>query len=145
MRACSPAASDPAVTGFAGCSVTMHSMSGSKALNQAYEDHQERLDEVLTQMQAPAEASGVAFVLDGKVAGVDLFDQPATLSKLWPKLVRVGRMTRGASRLPRLQRLTWVRTTAACWSPRRRGTVSGCWTVSAESCGSAKGCIIPAN
>jgi hypothetical protein len=67
---------------------SMHSLSPSKALHQAYEDHRQRLDDVMAQVHAPAEASGVAFVLDGKVAGVDLFDQPETLTKLWPKLVR---------------------------------------------------------
>jgi hypothetical protein len=67
---------------------SMASKSASKALHQAYEDHRQRLDDVLNQVHAPEEASGVAFVLDGKVAGVDLFDRPATLTKLWPKLVR---------------------------------------------------------
>ncbi len=67
---------------------SMKTASPSKALNQAYEDHRQRLDDLLGQVQAPEGASGVAFVLDGKVAGVDLFDQPTTLTKLWPKLVR---------------------------------------------------------
>jgi hypothetical protein len=30
----------------------------------------------------------VVFAVGGKVAGADLFDQPETLGKLWPKLIR---------------------------------------------------------
>src|SRR5205085_319269 len=40
------------------------------------------------QLSAPEGCSGAAFVFGGRLLGVDLFDQPATLAKLWPKLVR---------------------------------------------------------
>ncbi len=66
----------------------MGSSSPSSDLSQAYHDHLSRLDEVLQQLRAPEGACGVVFAFGGRIAGVDLFDRPATLVKLWPKLVR---------------------------------------------------------
>ncbi|HEV3262019.1 MAG TPA: DUF6569 family protein [Gemmataceae bacterium] len=66
----------------------MGSVSPSHALHQAYEDQQMRLSDVLGQLRVPQDCCGVAFVVAGKIAGVDLFDQPATLAKLFPKLLR---------------------------------------------------------
>jgi hypothetical protein len=66
----------------------LNSASPSHALYQAYEDHQARLNEVLGNVRVPEGCSGVAVAHGGKVAGVDLFDKPATLAKLWPKLLR---------------------------------------------------------
>jgi hypothetical protein len=66
----------------------MGSVSGSSALAQAYEDTRARLDDVLKQLAAPSGCAGAVFTFGGRIAGVDLFDQPATLAKLWPKLVR---------------------------------------------------------
>ncbi len=66
----------------------MESASPSQALEQAYADHRQRLDDVLAQCAAPAGCSGAVFAFAGRVAGVDLFDRPETLAKLWPKLVR---------------------------------------------------------
>jgi hypothetical protein len=56
-------------------------------LTPGLQDHQQRLNDLLGQVKAPAECCGAAFAFGGKIAGVDLFDQPATLAKLWPKLV----------------------------------------------------------
>jgi len=67
---------------------TMGSMSPSSDLYQAYVDQAPRLDEVLKGVQAPEGACGVVFAVGGRIAGVDLFDRPSTLVKLWPKLVR---------------------------------------------------------
>jgi hypothetical protein len=67
---------------------SLGSRSESAALYQTYEDHRQRLDEVLDKLHVPAECSGVVFAVAGKIAGADLFDKPATLAKLWPKLVR---------------------------------------------------------
>jgi hypothetical protein len=66
----------------------MKSASPTHALAKAYEDNQVRITGLLDQIQAPEGCSGVAFVLYGKIAGVDLFDQPATLTKLWAKVFR---------------------------------------------------------
>jgi hypothetical protein len=67
---------------------SMGSQSASAALYQTYEDHRQRLDDVLGELHSPHECSGVVFAFAGKIAGADLFDKPATLVKLWPKLVR---------------------------------------------------------
>jgi hypothetical protein len=68
-----------------GC---MRSVSPSRALQQAYEDHQARLHDLLGSLGVSAACHGAAFVIAGRVAGLDLFDRPATLTKLWPKVAR---------------------------------------------------------
>jgi hypothetical protein len=66
----------------------MGSDSPTAALNQAYEDTRVRLDDMLGRVRVPEGCCGAVFALGGKIAGVDLFDQPETLGKLWPKLLR---------------------------------------------------------
>lgn len=66
----------------------MGSASDSSALEQAYEDKGLRLGDILGQLPAPEGCHGAVFVFGGQVRGLDLFDQPATLGKLWPKLIR---------------------------------------------------------
>jgi hypothetical protein len=66
---------------------SMGSASPTEAVNKVYEDYRERMAELLRRMHVPEGCSGAAFALGGKVAGVDLFDKPETLAKLWLKLV----------------------------------------------------------
>jgi hypothetical protein len=66
----------------------MGSHSDTAALAQAYEDTRVRLDDMLGQVRVPEGCCGAVFAFGGRVAGVDLFDQPETLGKLWPKLLR---------------------------------------------------------
>jgi len=66
----------------------MGSVSNSSALEQTYDDTAPRLDTMLHDMTAPPECVGAVFAINGQVIGLDLFDQPGTLVKLWPKLVR---------------------------------------------------------
>jgi hypothetical protein len=66
----------------------MGSASPSSALAQAYADYETRLGDILDQLRVPEGCCGAVFVLGGRIAGVDLFDRPETLTKLWPKLVR---------------------------------------------------------
>src|SRR5262249_41673537 len=66
----------------------MESVSASSALDQAYEDHRERLNSVLEKLPAPEGACGAVFAYAGHIAGIDLFDKPTTLAKLWSKLIR---------------------------------------------------------
>src|SRR5262249_38303247 len=47
-----------------------------------------QLRPVLEELVLPHGACGAAFAYGGKIAGMDLFDRPATLARLWPKLVR---------------------------------------------------------
>lgn len=76
---------------------SMGSRSPSGALHQCYEDHEEHMAEMLKgehgaefkeEITAPSGCRGVAFAIGGRLAGVDLFDKPETLSKLFPKVVR---------------------------------------------------------
>jgi hypothetical protein len=66
----------------------MGSVSPSAALDQVYQDQQTKLDNVFRDLHVPEGACGALFVVGGRIAGVDLFDRPETLQKLWPKLVR---------------------------------------------------------
>jgi hypothetical protein len=66
----------------------MGSHSPTTALDQAYEDTRVRLDDLLGQVRLPEGCCGAVFAFGGRIAGVDLFDQPETLGKLWPKLLR---------------------------------------------------------
>ncbi len=66
----------------------MGSRSPSDALQQAYEDRRATLDEAVAGLSLPEDCCGAAFVFGGRVAGVELFDKPATLAKVLPKLVR---------------------------------------------------------
>ena len=64
------------------------SPSGTGALHQAYLDHQTSLDEFYVKLSPPEGALGAVFVIGGRIAGVDVFDQVSTLQKLWRKIVR---------------------------------------------------------
>jgi hypothetical protein len=66
----------------------MGSVSPSAAPSQAYEDYQGRLAEMLARFPIPHECAGAVYAVAGRLAGLDLFDQPATLAKFWPKLIR---------------------------------------------------------
>ena len=65
----------------------MGSASPTNAYFQVYDDHRARLADLLATARPPEDACGAAFVARGKLIGLDLFDRPATLAKLWPKLV----------------------------------------------------------
>jgi hypothetical protein len=67
---------------------SMGSRSPSAALQQTYDDFHPRLDALCAGIKIPAECAGTAFAIAGRITGVDLFDNPATLAKLWPKLAR---------------------------------------------------------
>jgi hypothetical protein len=66
----------------------MASMSPSQEFDQVYKDYRTPLEDLLRELTPPAGCHGVVFAVGGKIAGADVFDQPATLVKLWPKLVR---------------------------------------------------------
>jgi hypothetical protein len=64
------------------------SVSPSAALQQTYEDFHGRLNTLIDSLRISPECTGVAFAIAGRIAGMDLFDKPTTLTKLWPKLAR---------------------------------------------------------
>ena len=66
----------------------MGSRSGSDALEQAYEDRQAEIGDTIRDAKIPDDCCGVVFAFDGKIAGMDIFDKPSTLSKLSPKLIK---------------------------------------------------------
>lgn len=66
----------------------MGTLSSSGALHDLYRQQAERLDALLTECSLPEGSNGAAFVINGQIAGADLFDKPGTMRKLWPKLVR---------------------------------------------------------
>ena len=65
----------------------MRSCSPSRALHQVYEDH-DRVLKDLYDVSAPEGSHGAVFCLGGGVVGIDVFDKPSTLAKLWPKVLR---------------------------------------------------------
>lgn len=62
--------------------------SRSGALREAYAAEAPRLDDVATKITPDPSWCGALFTSGGKVAGLDLFDRPETLTRLWPKLIR---------------------------------------------------------
>jgi hypothetical protein len=62
--------------------------SHTAAMADIFEQQSTRLDEYLKSF-APEEGQvGAVFAIGGKVSGLELFDSPDTLRKLWPKLMR---------------------------------------------------------
>jgi tetratricopeptide (TPR) repeat protein len=89
------------------------SESPSHALHEAYESQEPRLKEAFDHL-APGEGwSGAVFAFGGSIIGLDLFDKPSTLSKLWPKLVRAYAIdaleSERAGSVDRSQVEAWVR------------------------------------
>ncbi len=66
----------------------MGSFSGSSELHQVYRDYKTKLDAILAELVPPDGCCGAAFASGDRILGLDLFDKPATLHKMWPKLVR---------------------------------------------------------
>lgn len=62
--------------------------SEKENMSDTLETHRETVEEVRGRLQYPEGATGIAVVMDGKVASVDIFDKSATLAKLWDRLVQ---------------------------------------------------------
>jgi hypothetical protein len=81
----------------------MGSVSPSQAFEQVYQDYAARLNDLSSRLQPPEGCYGVLFAVAGRIEGADLFDQPGTLAKIWPKLVRayaLDAMELGESEVP---------------------------------------------
>jgi hypothetical protein len=61
--------------------------SPTAAYHALYEKWQPELADYEARLRLPADASGVAVEIDGRLQAVDLFDKPDTLHTLWPRLV----------------------------------------------------------
>jgi hypothetical protein len=64
------------------------SASPSQAFALVHQDYAARLTDLSSRLQAPEGCHGVLFAVAGQIEGADIFDQPATLAKLWTKLMR---------------------------------------------------------
>jgi hypothetical protein len=62
--------------------------SSTGAMNDIYQERAKGLDDYERAFGPMEGAVGMAVALSGRMVGADLFDQPATASKLWCKLVR---------------------------------------------------------
>jgi hypothetical protein len=66
----------------------VQTVSHTAALDQAYVDHQRELEQAVHDLKPAKYCAGAAFAVGGRIAAADIFDRPATLCKLWPKLIR---------------------------------------------------------
>jgi len=65
----------------------MHAYSQSQASEALYDTHRGSLDAFRSAFSSTEADSGAVFAINGEVVGMDLFDCPATFSKLMPKIV----------------------------------------------------------
>lgn len=74
--------------GIAEKSARMGVRSATQAAAAIYEDRHDALEGSVRAIGAARGQCGAVFVIDGRVAGIDLFDRPRTFAKALPKLVR---------------------------------------------------------
>jgi len=73
---------------IAAKAVHLKAESATAAMFAIYDRHAKRIDDYVAAFAALDRQVGAAFAINGEVIGFDLFDSPATLKKLLPKLVR---------------------------------------------------------
>lgn len=61
--------------------------SDTGALHDVYESASARLEALRSGLKAAPRQTGAAFLVNGRLAGLDLFDAPATLTRVLPKLI----------------------------------------------------------
>ncbi len=87
------------------------SHSPTSAMSDIYEQQSVRLEDYVRSFTPAGDQVGAVFAIEGKVVGLELFDSPETLRKLFPKLLRSygldaldrarsGAATAGARRTP---------------------------------------------
>ncbi len=64
------------------------SASPTSAMSDMYEQQSVRLEDYVRSFEPAGDQVGAVFAIEGKVAGLELFDSPETLRKLFPKLLR---------------------------------------------------------
>jgi len=64
------------------------SSSPTSAMSDIYEQQSERLEDYVRSFAPAGDQVGAVFAIEGKVVGLELFDSPETLRKLFPKLLR---------------------------------------------------------
>ncbi len=70
----------------------MGTRSPTRAMRDSYEQRRQSLEEYVQALPAVKNQVGVAFALNNRLVGLDLFDHPHKLSRILPKLVRCHAM-----------------------------------------------------
>jgi hypothetical protein len=73
---------------IAAKSERLRSHSPTSAMEAMYVDHSQTIDRYVQECQPVPRQVGALFAVGGTLVGFDLFDRPATLKKVLPKLVR---------------------------------------------------------
>lgn len=68
----------------------LHAHSATGAMEAMFVDHAAFVDKAVAALGATESQTGAMFAVSGKLLGFDLFDSPATLRKLLPKLIRAA-------------------------------------------------------
>ena len=104
---------------------SLRAVSASVALEEAYVAEKGKLDAVGSDLTPGAGWAGALFAYGGKIRGLDLFDRPETLTRLWPKLVRSYAIDAleeaGGGEVPRADAEAWL---ARAASPAMEGFAS---------------------
>jgi len=66
----------------------LQATSRTSAMADIFEQHSAGLEEYVRSLPPEEGQVGAVFTIEGKVSGLELFDSPDTLRKLWPKLMR---------------------------------------------------------
>ncbi len=66
----------------------MRTASPTAAMSDVFEQHRESVDSYVEVLRPQANQRGAIYLMNGKVAGVELFDRASTFGKLAPKLTR---------------------------------------------------------
>jgi hypothetical protein len=66
----------------------MGAQSPTHAMAAMFERHAISVEQYVRAFQCEDAQAGIVFAIDGRPLGIDLFDHPATMRKLFPKLVR---------------------------------------------------------
>lgn len=69
-------------------SARMEAPSHTSAMADIFERHATAVDEYVRELEPVEGQVGAVIAVNGQVRGLELFDSPATLGKLWPKIVR---------------------------------------------------------
>ena len=64
--------------------------SPKENMSDVFVNHPQVVQELRQELPYPEGASGIAAAINGKVVGIDLFDKPDTLQKVWDRLVVLG-------------------------------------------------------
>ena len=62
--------------------------SATENMSDTLETRHDAVEDLRRNLPYAENASGIAVAMDGKTVGIDIFDKPATLAKLWDRLVQ---------------------------------------------------------